>query len=203
MFPTVICFYTEHTAYEARVKKLIASCNAFNLPYSIDSIPNLGSWERNCCYKPKYILRKLSDLQTPVLWIDADAEIVKKPKLFENFPPDIALRIVKHLPNYHQSKMISGTVYFNNTPSAFDILKQWDTECERLLQINRNVWDQMALRNVLLRSNAHIYPLPNSYYMVYDRMKKGEDAFVIHYQLSRIEKRVINREVIPFWEWSP
>jgi len=199
MFPTVICFYTKHTAYAARAKKLIASCNACALPYSVDSIPNLGNWERNCCYKPKYILQKLSELQSAVLWVDADAEIVKKPLLFENFSPDIALRIVKHLPNYHPSKMISGTVYFNNTPSAFDILKRWDTECERLLQMERNVWDQIALRNVLLRSQAYIYPLPESYYMVYDRIEKGEEAFVIHYQLSRTEKKVINREVIPFW----
>lgn len=200
MFPTIICYYTLETAYETQVEKLIDSCKTFNLPYSIDGIPNLGSWERNCCYKPKYILQKLSELKSPVLWIDADAEIVEKPTLFENFSPDIALRIVENVPDNHPSKMISGTVYVNHTPSAFDILRAWDFECERLLQTETNVWDQIALRNVLLKSQANIYGLSQAYYMVYDKRKEEEEAFIIHYQASRTEKKVINREVVPFWD---
>ncbi|NGX51344.1 MAG: hypothetical protein K1060chlam2_01210 [Chlamydiae bacterium] len=199
IFPTIVSYYTKETAYEEHVKRLIASCEELGLHTSFDAIPNLGTWERNCCYKPKYILQKLTKLKRPLLWVDADAEIAEKPILFEDFPPDIALRIVEELPDDHPSKMISGTVYLNHTPAAFEILKLWDAECERLLRTEENVWDQVALRNVLLKSQAEIYPLPKAYYMVYDKREEGEEAFIIHYQASRTEKKVINQEVTPFW----
>lgn len=199
MFPTIICYYTQETAYEDHVQKLIASCENFQLPYSFDAIPNLGTWERNCCYKPQYILRKLTELQKPVLWIDADATIMQKPTIFEDFSPDIALRILEDVPDDHPSKMISGTVYLNHTSKAFEILKAWDKECELLLQKEVEVWDQVALRNVLLKSRANIYGLSKAYYMVYDRIQENEEVFVMHYQASRVEKKVINQEVIPFW----
>jgi len=200
MFPTVICYYTQNSGYKKHVEKLIASCKKFNIPFSVDAIPSLGTWERNCCYKPKYILQKLSTLCSPVLWIDADAEIVEKPTLFENFSPDIALPIIENLPDDHPSKMISGTIYINHTPSAFTILKEWEVACEHLLQSDPEIWDQMVLRDLLLKSQANIYALPLAYYMVYDKRKEREKAFIVHYQASRIEKKVINCEVVPFWE---
>lgn len=200
MFPTVICYYTQKSGYEKHVKRLITSCKKFNLPFSVDAIPSLGTWERNCCYKPKYILQKLLALQSPVLWVDADGEIVKRPTLFENISSDIALPIMEDLPEDHPSKMVSGTIYVNHTTSAFDILRAWDVECEHLLQSDPAIWDQIALRNVLLKSQANIYALSHAYYMIYDKREEGEEAFIIHYQASRIEKKVINREVIPFWD---
>jgi len=200
MFPTVICYYTQNTGYENHVKKLAASCKKCNLPFSFNAIPSLGSWERNCCYKPKYILQKLVELKSPVLWVDADAEIIVRPTLFENFSPDIALPIMEDLPENHPSKVISGTIYVNYTSAAFDLLKKWNVECERILQSDPEIWDQIVLRDVLLKSQADIYSLSLAYYMVYDKRKEGEEAFIIHYQASRIEKKVINREVIPFWE---
>ena len=63
MFPTIICFYTPDTGYEKEVEGLIASCKKFDLPFSVDPIPNFGTWEKNCCFKPKYILKKLTDLK--------------------------------------------------------------------------------------------------------------------------------------------
>jgi len=201
MFPIIISYYTKNTGYEDYAKTLIASCERWNLCHSITGIANLGSWERNCCYKPKYIMQKLFKLKSPLLWVDADAEIIKKPMLFQDFSPDIALCIIENVPDDHPSKMISGTIYFNYTPIAFNILEAWDHECERLLKKHSDVWDQVALRNVLLqhKDKATIYPLPLDYYRIYDRQKKGEQSFIIHYQASRIEKKVINNELIPFW----
>ena len=198
-YPTIISYYTKETAYEEQVQRLIASCEKFNLSYSIDGIPNLGTWERNCCYKPKYILQKLTDLRKPVLWLDADAEIAVKPTIFEDFSPDVALHIAKHLPDDHPSKMTSGTIYLNHTLDAHNILKEWDKECETLLQSDPEIWDQIALRNVILKSQADVHPLSKSYYMVYDKWKEGEEVFIYHYQASRTEKKVINKEVVPFW----
>lgn len=182
---------------------LIASCKKFDLPYSIDPIPNFGTWEKNCCFKPKYILKKLIDLKRPILWLDADALIVQKPTLFETLDADIALRIVNELPNDHQSKMISGTIFVNNTPGALQVLQEWDLETETLFKQDPHLWDQVSLRNVLLRSTAKVCPLDSRYYQVYNKIedeKTLKEAIIIHFQASRTLKKTLNHEVVPFWD---
>lgn len=182
---------------------LIASCKKFDLPYSIDPIPNFGTWEKNCCFKPKYILKKLIDLKRPILWLDADALIVQKPTLFETLDADIALRIVNELPNDHQSKMISGTIFVNNTPGALQVLQEWDLETETLFKQDPHLWDQVSLRNILLRSTAKVCPLDSRYYQVYNKIedeKTLKEAIIIHFQASRTLKKTLNHEVVPFWD---
>ena len=203
MFPIIISYYTENTPYEEEIKGLIASCEKLNLPMSIDSIPNFGTWEKNCCFKPKYILKKLLDLQSPVLWIDADAIIYQKPTLFETLDVDVAVRIVEDVENNHPSKIISGTLFFNHTPKAIQVLQEWDEETETLLKNDPELWDQISLRNVLLRSSASVYPLDVRYYQVYNRIEDEEtlkNSLIIHFQASRTLKKTLNREVIPFWD---
>ncbi|MCB1109591.1 MAG: hypothetical protein KDK64_01300 [Chlamydiia bacterium] len=202
-FPTVVCFFTPNTGYEKEVEGLIASCKKFDIPYSIDPIPHFGTWEKNCCFKPKYILKKLIDLNRPILWLDADAIIYQKPTLFETLDADIALRIVEDLPNDHPSKMISGTLFFNPTPAAFQILQDWDQETETLFKQDPHLWDQVSLRNVLLRSPAAIHPLDKRYYQVYNKIADEQtlkEALIIHFQASRTLKKTLNHEVVPFWD---
>jgi hypothetical protein len=204
-FPTVVCFYTPNTGYEKEVEGLIASCKKFDLPYSIDPIPNFGSWEKNCCFKPKYILKKLLDLKRPILWLDADAVIAQKPALFENLEADIALRVVKDLPDDHPSKMISGTVFVNYTLKAIKAIEDWDKETEALFINDPTLWDQVSLRNVLLKGHANVYQLDNRYYQVYNKIedeKTLDEAIIIHFQASRTLKKTLNHEVVPFWDES-
>lgn len=205
MFPTIVSYYTENTPYEEEIKGLIESCKKLNLPTSMDPIPNFGTWEKNCCFKPKYILKKLLDLQSPVLWIDADAIVYQKPTLFETLEADVAVRIIEEVPNTHPSKMTSGTLFFNHTPKAIEVLQEWDEETENLLQTDPELWDQISLRNVLLRSSATVYPLDARYCQVYNRIEDEEtlkNSLVIHFQASRTLKKVLNREVVPFWDES-
>ncbi len=201
-FPTVVSYYTQHTGYEREVRNLIASCQALGLPYYVEGVPSFGSWERNCCYKPRYLLDKLAALRTPLLWVDADAVIVKKPHLFTSLDADIALRIVDTLPATSSSKMISGTLFCNTTHATKQLLQEWEEECQRLLSERQGeVWDQVALRNVALRSKAKIASLPRAYYTIYDTMTPAcqKEAIIIHYQASRIFKKEIDQLVIPFW----
>lgn len=203
MFPTVISFYTENTPYEKEVEGLIATCKKFDIPYSIDPLPNFGSWEKNCCFKPKYIQKKLSMLQKPVLWLDADAIIYQKPTLFETFDADIALHSNTELPDTHPSKVNSGTLFFNSTPKAHDLLAKWDEETELLLETDSEPWDQVSLRNVLLKSDVKIHNLDVRYCQIYNKIKDEESlksSFFIHFQASRTLKKIINKEAALFWD---
>ena len=203
MLPTIISFYTEKTPYEREAQDLIASCEKFHLPYVVDGIPNFGSWEKNCCFKPKYILKQLCRLNQPILWLDADAIVYQKPSFFENLDTDIGLHTNANLSKSHPSKVNSGTLLFYPTTSAFTLLKQWDRETEHLLSVDPEPWDQISLRNVLFRSNIKIHYLDSRYCRIFTKIQTEEElksSFFIHFQASRTLKKMLNREVIPFWD---
>ena len=72
-----------------------------------------------------------------------------------------------------------------------------------LSEKKEEVWDQIALRNVLLSSDAKITPLTQPYYMVYDKIEDeamAKKAIILHYQASRLFKKSINNLVVPFWD---
>ena len=203
MFPTVISFYTEKTSYEREAQDLIASCEKFHLSYVVDEVPNFGSWEKNCCFKPKYILEKLASLNIPVLWLDADAIIYQKPSLFENLTTDLALHSNSDLPLNHPSKVNSGTLLCYPTIATFTLLKKWDQKTERLLAVDPDPWDQIALRNVLFQSNVKIHFLDSRYCRIFTNIQTEDElksSFFIHFQASRTLKKMLNREVVPFWD---
>jgi hypothetical protein len=200
MYPTVISYYTQNTPYEKEAKHLIASCEKLHLEYEIDAVPNLGSWAENCCYKPKFILQKLEKLQKPVVWVDADAIFVQKPEKLKDLSADFGLCIIEEIPDEHPCKFITGTLYANHTSRVKQFLKEWDIECKK--HLDDDFCDQIALRNLLLSSDANITNLSLPYYTVCDLIEEGflsEDIVLIHFQASRTLRQVINGEVVPFW----
>lgn len=203
MYPLIVSYYTEGTPYEREVEGLIESCKKLGLETSIDPIPNFGSWEKNCCFKPKYLLQKLQQCSRPILWLDADAVVLQKPSLFETLEKDIALHVSEPLPDDHPSKMTSGTLFINHTQEAKRILEAWSEETDTLFQENPQLWDQETLRNVLLESEGSYFPLDSRYYWVYDKENPEfplEEAFFVHFQASRTLKKTLNHEVVPFWD---
>ena len=199
MYPVVVSYYTKNTGYEDFSKTLAASCRKWKIPFDITPIPNLGSWERNCCYKAEFLLKKMDELNRPLLWIDADAKFLEKPKIFEDIKEDIALYIAQDLPDNHPSKMVTGTIFINASTKGKMILKEWKKESEKLLSQDSEFWDQVALRNVLQRKQASVLTLSEAYYHIYDKPEKDPPK-IVHYQGSRTERKVINREVVPFWD---
>lgn len=201
MLPTVISYYTQDTPYEEEAKHLIASCEKFHLDYEIDGVPNLGSWGKNCCYKPQFILQKIEKLQKPVVWVDADAVFVQKPEALRNLSADFGLCIIEEIPDEHPCKMISGALYTNYTEKVKQLLKEWDKECKKYL--DDDFCDQIALRNILLKSDADITNLSLPYFTVIDMVEDDSsigDTVLIHFQASRTLKQIINKEVVPFWD---
>jgi hypothetical protein len=83
---TIVSYYTDtpgDTYYYKVAKNLLTKCVDFKLPYQIEQLENTGSWAKNCLLKPPYLLRKLDELKSPILWLDADLDLVKKPEIAE------------------------------------------------------------------------------------------------------------------------
>jgi hypothetical protein len=199
-FPLVVSYYTKDTLYQLEVQNLIASCEQWQLNYHVEPIPTFGSWERNCSYKPFFLLEKLQQLGQPLLWVDADAVFVKKPHDLTEFDSDFAVRINHSWKDDHPSKVLSGTVYVNATMGGERVLKSWAKECLSSLtdpERTEEFWDQVGLRDILHRGvlGAQISALPPGYTAIVDNLQDEneiEDIVISHHQASRRFKKIIN-----------
>lgn len=173
----VVGYYTRNTLYEEEVKRLIKSLKKFKLPYDIEEIDNLGSWIANVNYKPKLCRKMLEKYNRPILYLDSDAVVKQYPKLFSNIQCDMAV--------YYREKveLLTGTLYFNNTPSAKKIIDAWITETAKYPY----EWDQKSLQNVLFtfKKDIHIFILPSNYCQIYDIMRAAGKPVIEHFQASR------------------
>jgi len=194
MTPLIVSYYTLGTGYEKEAQNLIRSCKKLGLQTDIVGILSKGKWEENCAFKPKFLLKMLQKHKRPLVWVDADAVILKPPKLFESLSCDIAIYINDSLPIEDPSSLLSGTIYLNYTKEAEALLKAWDEECQK----DKDMWDQAALKIALLQNGANLsfFTLPESYCSIYDK----KNAIIFQSQASRLLKKVINKEIIPFWE---
>ncbi|MES2122180.1 MAG: putative nucleotide-diphospho-sugar transferase [Chlamydiota bacterium] len=199
-FPLIVSYYTKDTLYQLEVQNLIASCEMWGLEHHVEAIDSLGSWERNCAYKPLFLYQKLEQFQRPLFWLDADAVFLQKPQLLDQFSSDIATRINASYEANHPSRVITGSLYVNNTEPAKRVLKVWAKGCiESLTDPKRTdeMWDQVVLRDVFLRQDhgARIEALPLGYAMIVghplDEEQAGERV-IGHYQASRRFKKMIN-----------
>jgi hypothetical protein len=199
-FPLIVSYYTKDTLYQLEVQNLIASCEKWTLDHHIEPIPSLGSWEKNCCYKPFFIMEKLQQFRKPLFWVDADAVFLREPQWLDVFAKDLAVRINDTWDDGHPSKVMTGSLFVNATSGAARLLKAWGQECiDSLSNPHRTeeVWDQIALRNVLLCSekSAEIGKLPLHYASIADNAgdrKESADVVISHYQASRRFKKIIN-----------
>ena len=199
-FPVVVSYYTVGTPYEGEVKKLVASCHQFGLEHKVEGVESFGSWELNCAYKPFFIYKMVSELQRPVLWVDADGVFLRQPSFIEAFQSDLAVRINAGCSDNHPSKVITSTIFVNTSGEAALLLKAWMQESSRqILDQNRKeeFWDQIALRDALKlpTHRAKVKALPNSYARIFDHPEDliyFQHPVIEHYQASRRFKNLVN-----------
>jgi len=199
-FPLIVSYYTKKTIYQLEVQNLIASCEKWNLPIEVEGIESFGSWELNCGYKPFFLYRKLQELKKPLLWVDADAVVLKQPEVLEAFSADLAVRINEGLSPDHPSKVISSTIFVNYTREGGELLRRWAEESNRQLgEAGRKeeFWDQIALRNVIFNQShkAKVVSMPLEYTKISDHpfdSQAVKEPIIEHYQASRRFKNSIN-----------
>jgi hypothetical protein len=149
---TIVSGFTLKTPYETEVQLLKESLKKFSLnDEHIVGYENQGTWRKNCQYKALIIKSKLEELNSPVVWLDADAVLLSYPKLFEEIEEDIALA--------KYGEVMSGTLYFKPTRNVFSLLDEWIDENFK----NPLTLDQSVLDRVLKRNDIKIKRLPFAY----------------------------------------
>ena len=196
--PLVVSFYTLDTPYEEEVQSLIGSCKQFDIEHLVEGIPSTGSWEMNCAFKPLFLLKKLEELKRPLLWVDADAVFLQPPSFLDVFSLDLGVRLYD-CPDDHPSRVVTATLFVNATEGGVEILKLWAQECLSMLQEKertKEVWDQDALRRVLLKTSykSSWGVLPNEYSIIagHPEDERCSSPIIVQNQASRRFKKWVN-----------
>lgn len=192
MNPLVISFYTQDTPYEREVQNLINSCKKWSIEYDIQGVASLGTWEKNCAFKPAFIHTKMLEHNRPLLWVDADGVFKQKPNFNDFDKCDFSVRVNEFLPESHESRIVSNAIFVRNTPEVLLIIEEWKELCANEIADKNRIlefWDQMALCSVLSpKKDLKFLPMPLKYSKIFDfddLFISEEEVIIEHYQASR------------------
>lgn len=127
-YPVIISFYTNTWEYPKYAELMKKSCERLKLEYHIKEMPDTKNWLNNTRIKPKFILDSLKELKKPVLWIDVDGTLRKRPDLLKGCKYDFAAR---PKPKGQSRIWHVGTMFFNYTDKCLNFFDAWLNEIEQ------------------------------------------------------------------------
>jgi hypothetical protein len=175
MPPLYVSFYTPGYAEEAAA--LRETLDRFGLPHEIRAMNSMGNWTHNCAMKSAFVCDMLHQRLRPVVWVDADARVVRYPDLFNSLDCDFAAHW------RWDAELLSGTLYFAATDTAANLAKAWAERCIA----NPQRWDQRTLQETVASiEGLRDARLPASYCSIFDAPDmQDEPAVILHTQASR------------------
>ncbi len=178
MIPCV-SFYTP--MYEASAQRLAASCDRHGLDLDLHPLSQeLPTWEQACNVKPTFILAMLRKYDRPIVWLDADAEVMQPPTLFAELLADGAEFAIRNGTHF-----MSATILV--TPAATSLVEKWCAAAK----VSPHTWDQQLLEKEWYGTPQDARPatrwLPRSYCQRKDR---PEGAVILQHQASRELRRL-------------
>lgn len=186
----MVSFYTENTPYQLEAYSLIASCQIHGIELEIEALSSLGSWEKNCAQKPRFIRDRLIDKQRSIFWVDADAVFHKTPNFSPFLPFDLA---VYDVPGRREDRFFryrAGSIFLNYTQEAIRFANEWVSYCEKVIDKGGDLsfLDQTSLFDLLQGpSDLKFTPLPLAYCKVFDSdasLIAQTEVVIEHFQAS-------------------
>lgn len=123
--PLYVSYYTIDTGYELEAAGLLSTLEAFKLQHHVAGVTprsagRTWSWDRATQYKAEFI-RDMQDRHPgePIVWLDADARVVQRPRLFEWLNCDLAAHW------YRNKELLSGTLYFAPGADSRAVVEAW------------------------------------------------------------------------------
>lgn len=128
MSPKIHSYYAdfqENNYYKNFANALIKRCELFGVDFDISERKSRGSYAANCLMKPEFILEKLIENKTPMIWMDCDTDFRMPFIEFNNLIEDIGM--ATH--NGGMSGIKASPLYFNYSAGAFKIIREWVVHC--------------------------------------------------------------------------
>jgi hypothetical protein len=186
-----ISYYTEGYYKEVINKYLLPSLQKFNLPNQVYNRPNLHDWVKNGKQKFEILYNQLMNDNKNIVFLDADAEIIRLPELFYQISEDYDIGVHyldwwlfwHNKPNQNKRELLGGTIYINNNEKTKELFKNLHEQTKI-----SNEWGQQILQKLIEHNHfIKVYNLPIEYCYI----KKEGDKFyssyatILHHQASR------------------
>jgi len=158
--------YTQKTDYYKDAMALYESCQKLGVFMEAMPYKSFGSWQANAHYKGSLVLSSLKRHPTiNIVWVDADALVLKYPKLFDELDCDIAGYHAEWPLNSGKMCFCSGTLFFRNCPAILELVKNWAIWSMQNVN-NKKMLEQDYLGQLIKSSNLVYQELPPEYCMV-------------------------------------
>lgn len=185
----IISFYTD-MRYREVYERLAASCRKFDYPLEGHYEPKANTWPLAIRFKPTFISRMYQKFGGPLLYLDADCEIVNKLDHLDSLL-EVHNILVRHR-NLHD-KFNCGVMGFGkNIELIMPMIKTW----RKLTQKNYGnsiTVDQKSFDEALEQHKIVASQLPYQYnYLPHDELDFSlETACILHHKESRINNKAI------------
>lgn len=147
----IISFYSEpektSTYYTEHSKRFVRECEQHGLDYHVEALDGEGNYFKNCRLKPGFVVSCMERFQQPLLWLDIDTYIKKRPSL-PNSDFAAIQRPISASPPY---PIFAHCLFFNNTETSTSLLRTWKTSCDA--ETGPHVGDHSLLCKVLEKEN--------------------------------------------------
>lgn len=188
-----ITFFTEGYYEEVFNNYLGASCKKVNYPLLPVRQPNLRDWTLNTRLKAKVILDSLNRFNEDIVFIDADAVLLKYPVLFDEIPKeyDIAVHYLdwyKHWRNvegHKERELYNAVMMVRNNERVKRLLVTWIALNEK-----SNIFEQKVLETALaMTPGIKVFDLPIEYACIATHKEEipdyVKDPVIFQTQISR------------------
>lgn len=168
-----ISYYTEDFSEPAG--RLIKTLDKHGLRHDIRKVGSIGVWRRNEANKAAFIADMVEEHrdEDAIVWVDADGEMVRYPKLLFSCERDIAF----HWHSYNQP--ISCLVLIKPTQEMVDFCREWARESRGCLKAN-GCPTQEALSNLIQKHNKPWVQLPGTYASrFYERNRNKVEQYAV------------------------
>lgn len=186
MFPVIVSFYTKDWEYPAHAKRLKKELDSLQIPHDIVERPSAGGYLQNTCQKPFFIREMLLKHKEPILWVDVDASVFRRPHWFCGLDADISLR---PKPPTHRRKWHVGTMWFNYNKVALEFIDEW-------CKLTGDLSDESALEQLWQAgTNAYIIDMPYEFHEIEMGAYKPSGRTCIMHRLSSGQSKREQRHI--------
>ena len=181
MLPLVVSFYTDDWDYPAHAERFRFECHNLKLRHRVDRLDSAGGYLQNCRMKPFFIRECLKEEKAPILWVDVDGSILRKPVWFDGLDADFAARL---MPDHRARTWHVGTMWFNYTPKALAFIDKW---CELTGELS----DESALDDAWnCGADIESVNIPDPYFRICNGFTVPKSDTVILHRLSKSPSKI-------------
>jgi len=192
-----IAYYTP--SYRGQAERLVTSLMKYDLPFYVKIYEDRGSWVNNVNIKPEFILECLETFDEDLMFLDADAEVVRQPPLDYLAGDSIGIYLMvwydpENPKMEKQQELISASIWVPNNERNKQIIKEWVNECKN----HPKRWDQKNFQSTIRKQGQYpVYLMqPEWAYVEKYHGKLGLDPIIIQHQYSN--EWIMDRE-----NWLP